>query len=85
MRTNSLTSYLDKVTFLVADLQLLFGEKVSSLYVVALPQMIKIFNSIFFQLQVHNGPPHDSNFGYSYAKRMIDIQNKYVQISLFCP
>ena len=27
---------------------------------------------------VHNGPPHDSNFGYSYAKRMIDIQNKYV-------
>jgi len=27
-------------------------------------------------LQVHNGPPHESNFGYSYAKRMIDIQNR---------
>lgn len=25
---------------------------------------------------VHNGPPHDSNFGYSFAKRMIDILNK---------
>uniref|UniRef100_A0A8C7L8D7 GDP-L-fucose synthase n=1 Tax=Oncorhynchus kisutch TaxID=8019 RepID=A0A8C7L8D7_ONCKI len=25
---------------------------------------------------IHNGPPHDSNFGYSHAKRMIDIQNR---------
>ncbi|KAJ8279994.1 hypothetical protein COCON_G00070600 [Conger conger] len=25
---------------------------------------------------IHNGPPHDSNFGYSYAKRMIDVQNR---------
>jgi GDP-L-fucose synthase len=24
--------------------------------------------------QLHNGPPHDSNFGYAYAKRMVDIQ-----------
>lgn len=24
---------------------------------------------------VHNGPPHPSNYGYSYAKRLIDIQN----------
>ena len=24
---------------------------------------------------VHNGPPHNSNFGYSYAKRMIDVLN----------
>jgi GDP-L-fucose synthase len=29
---------------------------------------------------VHNGPPHDSNFGYSYAKRLIDIQNKAYHI-----
>lgn len=26
--------------------------------------------------QIHNGPPHSSNFGYSYAKRLIDITNK---------
>lgn len=26
-------------------------------------------------LQIHNGPPHPSNFGYSYAKRLIDVQN----------
>jgi len=25
---------------------------------------------------VHNGPPHNSNYGYSYAKRMIDVMNK---------
>lgn len=28
------------------------------------------------ETMIHNGPPHDSNFGYSYAKRMIDIQNR---------
>lgn len=26
--------------------------------------------------KVHNGPPHPSNFGYSYAKRMIDVVNQ---------
>lgn len=26
--------------------------------------------------QIHNGPPHPSNFGYSHAKRMIDITNR---------
>ena len=24
--------------------------------------------------QLHNGPPHISNFGYAYAKRMVDVQ-----------
>jgi len=28
------------------------------------------------ETMVHNGPPHNSNFGYAYSKRMIDIQNK---------
>lgn len=28
------------------------------------------------ETMVHNGPPHDSNFGYSYSKRMIDVQNR---------
>ncbi|KAI1278763.1 GDP-L-fucose synthase [Halotydeus destructor] len=28
------------------------------------------------ETMVHLGPPHDSNFGYSYAKRMIDVMNK---------
>lgn len=31
-----------------------------------------------FLIQIHNGPPHDSNFGYSHAKRMIDVQNRCV-------
>ena len=30
------------------------------------------------ETMIHNGPPHTSNFGYSYAKRMIDVQNKWV-------
>lgn len=28
------------------------------------------------ETMVHNGPPHPSNYGYAYAKRMIDIQNR---------
>lgn len=28
------------------------------------------------ETMVHNGPPHDSNYGYAYAKRMIDVMNK---------
>ena len=28
------------------------------------------------ETMVHNGPPHTSNYGYSYAKRMIDVLNK---------
>lgn len=27
------------------------------------------------ETMIHNGPPHQSNFGYSYAKRLIDVQN----------
>ncbi|XP_032079205.1 GDP-L-fucose synthase isoform X2 [Thamnophis elegans] len=28
------------------------------------------------ETMIHNGPPHSSNFGYAYAKRMIDVQNR---------
>ncbi|KAJ7379216.1 GDP-L-fucose synthase [Desmophyllum pertusum] len=28
------------------------------------------------ETMVHNGPPHTSNFGYAYSKRMIDVQNR---------
>jgi len=31
---------------------------------------------IKIDLQIHNGPPHDSNFGYAYSKRMIDVLNR---------
>ncbi|XP_018322066.1 GDP-L-fucose synthase-like [Agrilus planipennis] len=27
------------------------------------------------ETMIHNGPPHPSNFGYSYAKRLIDVYN----------
>lgn len=28
------------------------------------------------ETMIHNGPPHDSNAGYAYSKRMIDVMNK---------
>lgn len=28
------------------------------------------------ETMIHNGPPHSSNFGYSYAKRMLDVLNR---------
>uniref|UniRef100_A0A0B6ZRK2 GDP-L-fucose synthase n=1 Tax=Arion vulgaris TaxID=1028688 RepID=A0A0B6ZRK2_9EUPU len=36
------------------------------------------------ETMVHNGPPHDSNFGYSFAKRMIDVQNKGYHLQHGC-
>lgn len=35
-----------------------------------------ILLSFYYLLQIHNGPPHSSNFGYSYAKRLLDIANR---------
>lgn len=29
--------------------------------------------------QLHDGPPHESNFGYAYAKRMVDIQTRAIR------
>ena len=29
------------------------------------------------ETMVHNGPPHSSNEGYAYAKRMIDVMNRF--------
>ena len=26
--------------------------------------------------KIHIGPPHESNFGYAHAKRMVDVQNQ---------
>ena len=32
------------------------------------------------EIEIHNGPPHPSNFGYAYAKRMLEVQsNAYRQ------
>jgi len=28
------------------------------------------------ETMVHNGPPHSSNYGYAFSKRMIDVQNR---------
>lgn len=36
------------------------------------------------ETMIHNGPPHDSNFGYSYAKRLIDVQNHAYHVQHGC-
>jgi GDP-L-fucose synthase len=28
------------------------------------------------ETKIHSGPPHESNFGYAHAKRMVDVQNQ---------
>ena len=33
---------------------------------------------------LHNGPPHDSNFGYAYAKRMLDVSNRAYHAQYGC-
>lgn len=32
------------------------------------------------ETMVHNGPPHTSNEGYAYAKRMIDVLNRCYKV-----
>jgi len=36
------------------------------------------------ETMVHNGPPHDSNFGYAYAKRMLDVMNRAYEQQYGC-
>ncbi|XP_064088224.1 GDP-L-fucose synthase-like [Macrobrachium nipponense] len=36
------------------------------------------------ETMIHNGPPHDSNFGYSYAKRMIVVMNRAYNMQYGC-
>lgn len=36
------------------------------------------------ETMIHNGPPHDSNCGYAYAKRMIDVMNKCYNEQYVC-
>tara|TARA_B100000242_G_C43017908_1_gene473485 strand:- start:178 stop:1110 length:933 start_codon:yes stop_codon:yes gene_type:complete len=34
--------------------------------------------------QIHKGPPHHSNFGYAYAKRMLDVQSRAFRSQFGC-
>ena len=39
----------------------------------------KYINYPLTENQLHNGPPHNSNYGYAYSKRMVDIHIKAVK------
>jgi len=55
------TSYETKVTKLISCLSTcVFPDKV---------------DYPLTELNIHLGPPHESNFGYAHAKRMVDVQN----------
>lgn len=32
------------------------------------------------ETMVHNGPPHESNFGYAHGKRLVDVQNQCARL-----
>jgi len=34
------------------------------------------------ETKIHSGPPHESNFGYAHAKRLVDVQNQWVSLLL---
>lgn len=36
------------------------------------------------ETMIHNGPPHASNEGYAYAKRMVDVQNRMYAAQYGC-
>jgi GDP-L-fucose synthase len=36
------------------------------------------------ETKIHNGPPHASNFGYAYAKRLVDVQNRAYKEEFGC-
>uniref|UniRef100_A0A3Q3EFF6 GDP-L-fucose synthase n=1 Tax=Labrus bergylta TaxID=56723 RepID=A0A3Q3EFF6_9LABR len=54
-------------------------EKHRPTHVIHLAAMVGgLFKNMKYNLDfwIHDGPPHDSNFGYAYAKRMIDVANR---------
>ncbi|KZT54456.1 epimerase-domain-containing protein [Calocera cornea HHB12733] len=36
------------------------------------------------ETKIHSGPPHSSNFGYSHAKRLVDVQNRAYKDEFGC-
>ena len=64
----------DKTTYPIDETMVRFFKARYSPNVVELVYLDLYCDSLLFK--VHEGPPHHSNYGYSYAKRMIDIRNR---------
>jgi len=52
------------------------GFKLVSILSTCIYPDAKYVNYPLTEDQLHLGPPHDSNFGYAYAKRMLDVQTR---------
>ena len=51
-------------------------KKVVSLMSTCVYPRVEFVNYPLTEEQIHNGPPHDSNFGYAFSKRMLDVQSR---------
>jgi GDP-L-fucose synthase len=61
----------------VLDCALLFGcETVVSLLSTCIYPAAEYVNYPLTEDQLHMGPPHESNYGYAHAKRMIEVQSR---------
>ena len=55
-------------------------ENVVSLLSTCVYPDAKYVNYPLTEKQLHLGPPHESNFGYAYAKRMVEVQSRAFRI-----
>lgn len=83
--------YTDNITINTNILQCSFEykvQKVISLLSTCIYPDEKYVAYPLSEEQIHNGPPHESNFGYAYAKRMLEVQtrayNKQYKTSFMC-
>ncbi|KAK7007711.1 GDP-L-fucose synthase, partial [Favolaschia claudopus] len=63
-----------KLTFL-RDNILINDNILHASYTHKTTKLISCLSTCVFPDKIHSGPPHESNFGYAHAKRMVDVQN----------
>ena len=66
----------DKTTYPIDEKMVCKVKKFETFQTISASKGKKFENLRILKIKVHHGPPHDSNFGYSYAKRMIDVMNR---------
>ena len=92
----SLTNHISyrQLTFL-RDNTLINDNVLQSAYTYKTDKVISCLSTCVFpdkveypldETKIHLGPPHESNFGYAHAKRMVDVANQLaIRLSSFLP
>lgn len=71
------------------------GNVISTAWLLGVKKLVSILSTCIYpdanhvkypltEDQLHNGPPHHSNFGYAYAKRMLDVQSRAYRQQFGC-